>query len=139
VLGLDLGANDRLVIHDDDGVAFPLPNFWLTHRPPIQLVVRNRFTMVDGSVPRLVLESDPWDSLISFQPGIPVTLGGTLRLDFTADVELHAQIGRTIRIFDWTGVSPIGRIRVQSPYVWDLSRLHTVGDVRLIAIPESAR
>ena len=33
---------------------------------------------------RLVFDADPWDSTISFAPGIPVARGGTLELDLRA-------------------------------------------------------
>ena len=94
-------------------------------------------TMSDGGVLQLLFESDPWDSLISFEPGIPVTLGGTLELTFADDVDLASQLGRTLHIFDWTGVSPTGEFQVASPYAWDLSKLYTTGEVTLVGnIPE---
>jgi len=73
--------------------------------------------MFDGGVLRFAFESDPWDSLISFEPGIPVELGGTLELTFTDDVDLTSQVGRTHHIFDWTGVTPTGTFGIESPYV----------------------
>ena len=33
--------------------------------------------MADGGVLQMLFDADPWDSTISFQPGIPVTLGGS--------------------------------------------------------------
>ena len=84
----------------------------------------------------MVFEADAWDSTISFAPGIPVTLGGTLELTFADDVNLASQVGRTFDLFDWTGVNPTGAFAVSSPYVWDLSNLYTTGEVTLTAIPE---
>ena len=88
---------------------------------------------------RLVFDADPWDSTISFAPGIPVARGGTLELTFAPDVNLATQIGRTIDLFDWTGVTPTGAFTVSSPYTWNLSKLYTTGEVTLTAVPEFAR
>jgi hypothetical protein len=86
----------------------------------------------------MVFEEDAWDSTISFAPGIPVTLGGTLELTFANDVNLAAQLGRTFDLFDWTGVAPTGAFAVSSPYRWNLSNLYATGQVTLTAIPEPA-
>ena len=80
---------------------------------------------------RLVFDADPWDSTISFAPGIPVTLGGTLELTFAPGVDVATQSGRTIDLFDWTGVTPTGAFTVSSPYTWNLSKLYTTGEVTL--------
>jgi hypothetical protein len=85
----------------------------------------------------MVFEADAWDSTISFAPGIPVTLGGTLELTFAENVNLASQLGRTFDLFDWTGVTPTGAFSVSSPYVWNVSNLYTTGQVTLTAIPES--
>jgi hypothetical protein len=89
----------------------------------------------DG-VLRMVFEADAWDSTITFAPSIPVTLDGTLELTFAAEVNLATQVGRTLRLFDWTGVEPTGAFAISSPYAWDLSNLYTTGEVTLTAIPE---
>ena len=79
--------------------------------------------------------------------GIDVSLGGTLELLFAPDVNVASQVGRTIDLFDWTGVAPtgapdvsvaFGAFAVDSPYSWDLSKLYTTGEVTLTAIPEPA-
>ena len=61
-----------------------------------------------------------------------------LELTFAGDVDLAGQIGRTLRIFDWTGVSPSGQFEIQSPYAWDVTNLYTTGEVTLLAVPERA-
>jgi hypothetical protein len=94
--------------------------------------------MGPGGTLRMVFEADAWDSTISFAPGIPVALGGTLELTFADDVNLASQIGRTLKVFDWTGITPTGAFAVSSPYAWDLSNLYTTGQVTLTAIPEPA-
>src|SRR5262245_46894804 len=53
-----------------------------------------------------------------------------------AHVNFAIQVGRTLDLFDWTGVSPTGAFAISSPYVWDLSNLYTTGEVTLTAIPE---
>ena len=77
----------------------------------------------------------PWDSTISFAPGIPVALGGTLELTFAPGVNVATQSGRTIDLFDWTGVTPTGAFTVSSPYTWNLTNLYTTGEVTLTAVP----
>jgi uncharacterized protein YjbI with pentapeptide repeats len=143
VLGLDLTSGDVLKVRDDDGVSDPPPFTWamysftpLTPRPPMPVTVHDHLAMSAGGVLQLVFESDPWESLISFEAGIPVQLGGTLELTFADDVAVSTQVGRTLRIFDWSGVAPAGEFVVESPYVWNLSRLYSTGEVTLLAIPE---
>jgi hypothetical protein len=84
----------------------------------------------------MVFEADAWDSTISFAPGIPVALAGTLELTFADDVNPASQVGRTFDLFDWTGVTPTGAFAVSSRYTWDLSNFYTTGEVTLTAIPE---
>ena len=84
---------------------------------------------------RLVFDADAWDSTISFAAGIPVTRAGTLELLFAPEVNLAAQIGRTIDLFNWSGVTPTGTFTVSSPYSWNLSNLYTTGEVTLTAVP----
>jgi MYXO-CTERM domain-containing protein len=126
--GLDLDAASRLVVRDYDyfGNAIPSP-----------VIVDQHLTIAPGGTLQMVFEADAWDSTISFSPGIPVTLGGTLELTFAADVNLANQIGRTLKIFDWTGVQPTA-FAIASPYTWNLSNLYTTGEVTLTAIPEPA-
>jgi uncharacterized protein YjbI with pentapeptide repeats len=128
---LDLDANGMLIIRDYDGDSRP----WRL-LPPIPLTVDEHLTMGSGGTLRMVFEADAWDSTISFAPGIPVTLGGTLEITFADDVNPTTQLGRTFDLFDWTGVNPTGAFAVSSPYAWDLSNLYTTGQVTLTAIPE---
>jgi uncharacterized protein YjbI with pentapeptide repeats len=103
---------------------------------PIPILVEQRLAIDSTGALRMRFDEDNWHSLVSFAPGIPVTLDGTLHLEFAAGVNVAGQIGRTIRLFDWTGVMPVGRFNVASPYVWDLSKLYTTGEVTLSAVPE---
>jgi hypothetical protein len=52
--------------------------------------------------------------------------------------DVSALVGRTLHIFNWTGVTPTGAFAVSSPYAWDLSNVYTTGEVTFIAIPEPA-
>jgi len=47
-----------------------------------------------------------------------------------------SQIGRTVELFDWSGVAPTGTFEVVIPYTWNLSKLYTTGEVTLTAVPE---
>jgi uncharacterized protein YjbI with pentapeptide repeats len=129
--GLDLPANAVLVVRNYDG---QLGNG--TTSPPIAITVDQQLAMETGGTLRIVFEADAWDSTISFAPGIPIALGGTLELTFADDVNLSSQVGRTFDLFDWTGVSPTGVFAVYSPYRWNLSKLYTTGEVTLAAVPE---
>lgn len=122
VFGLDLTSGESLLVRDYDGNPAPI------------LVYHHAVMDSTGSL-QLMFDADAWDSTISFAPGIPVTLGGTLELTFALDVNLAAQSGRTINLFDWTGVTPTGVFTISSPYTWNLSNLYTTGEVTLIPLP----
>jgi hypothetical protein len=139
--GLDLQAGGRLVVRDYDGDPArtnPLFDGTSTPVPPIPITVDQKLVMGSIGTLRMVFEADAWDSTISFAPGIPVTLGGTLELTFASDVNLASQVGRTFDLFDWTGVAPTGAFDVSSPYHWNLSNLYSTGEITLIAVPEPA-
>ena len=127
ISGLDLDAGRLLVVrayHDYSGNTTPFP-----------ITIDQHLTMGPGGTLRMVFEADPWGSTIAFALGIPVTLSGVLELTYAPDVNLAGEIGRTINIFDWTGVTPIGVFTVTSPYTWDLSKLYTTGEVILSNVP----
>jgi len=131
--GLDLTSGRLLVVRDHDGSSR------YGYAPPIPIAVDQHLAMGPGGTLRLVFETDAWDSIISFAPGILVSLGGTLDLNFDDDVNSASQVGRTFDVFDWTGVNPTGTFTVVSPFVWDLSNLYTSGEVTLTAVAEPAR
>jgi uncharacterized protein YjbI with pentapeptide repeats len=126
IAGLDLTSGASLVVRDYDGNPTAATG-------PLPIVVDQHLAMTDGGTLQLIFEADPWNSTIFFAPGIPVARGGTLQLMFSPDVNLASQIGRTIDLFDWTGVTPVGTFAVSSPYTWDLSKLYTSGEVTLSA------
>ena len=131
IAGLDLSADGRLVVRNYHG----RPNQGLG---PIPITMQDHMTVSNGGVLQLLFDADAWDSTISFQPGIPVTLGGTLELRFAPSIKVARQIGRTFRVFDWTGVAPTGQFQVVSPHVWDLTKLYTAGEVTLTAVSSDA-
>jgi hypothetical protein len=135
VHGLELTDGELLRIRDHDG-----RNEWLTYDgpgiEPIAIAIQDRLAITRSGVLQLEFEADAWNSLITFEPGINVELGGALELTFHDDVDVATQAGRTLRIFDWTGVSPSGRFQIRSPYVWDTTNLYTTGEVTFIAVPE---
>jgi uncharacterized protein YjbI with pentapeptide repeats len=130
ISGLDLEIGGLLALRDYDGA----PSY--SSRPPIPITIDQRMAMGPGGTLRMVFEADAWDSTISFAPGIPVTLGGTLELTFADDVNLASQVGRTLHVFNWADVHPTGAFTVSSPYAWDLSHLYTTGEVTLLSVPE---
>lgn len=130
VNGLHLDSNEVFKVVDNDGGGPYLPPLM-----PIPITIRSSADFTQGSV-GLIFEDDDWNSLISFEPNIPVQLGGVLRLAFADGIDVADEVGRTLRIFDWAGVGPTGQFTVTSPYKWDLSRLYTSGEVTLTAVPE---
>jgi uncharacterized protein YjbI with pentapeptide repeats len=105
---------------------------------PAAVHIQDGMVMGLGSVIRMVLDADAWDSTISFDPGVPVTInGGALQLYFANGVDLNSQIGRTFQLFDWTGVSPVGTfdVQVQDPELWNLDNLYTTGYVTYVPEP----
>ncbi len=127
VAGLDLNAGQRLLVRDYDG------NSSAAHGP-ISIMVDQGFDMAAGGTLQMIVDADDWGSTISFAGGIPVAIGGTLELSFAEDVDLASQVGRTLDLFDWTGVQSTGTFAVNSPYFWDLSNLYTAGDVVFLAV-----
>jgi uncharacterized protein YjbI with pentapeptide repeats len=131
--GLELLAGGLLVVRDHDGN----PHAPYGNVAPIPITIDQYFDMAPDGALRFVFETDAWNSTISFAPGIPVTVDGTIELAFATDVNLDTQLGRTIKLFDWTGVNRSGAFNISSPYAWDLTQLYTTGAVTLIStVPE---
>jgi hypothetical protein len=137
------GANTTNLIQSDGhiaglnltgGASLTVRDYELLVGPDVPIVVDQHLATDATGVLRLEFDADPWGSTISFAPGVPVTRGGTLELSFAAEVNLADEIGRTIDLFDWTGVTPTGTFTVSSPYTWNLSNLYTTGEVTLTAI-----
>ncbi len=127
IAGLDLTGGEQLTVRDYDGnPAVGMPSGLLP------IVVDQHLAMDATGTLRLEFDADAWDSTIAFAPGIPVARDGTLDLTFAPGVDVAAQSGRTIDLFDWTGVRPTGIFTVSSPYSWDLNKLYTTGEVTLL-------
>jgi hypothetical protein len=123
-----LTSGKSLVVRDYDGNS-------TLQSGPLPIVVEQQMAMDASGTLRLAFDADPWDSTIAFAPGVPVSLGGMLELTFAPGVDVATQSGRTIDLFDWTGVTPTGAFAVSSPYAWDLSKLYTTGEVSLVSLP----
>jgi uncharacterized protein YjbI with pentapeptide repeats len=129
IAGLDLVSGASLTIRDYDGD----PTRALA---PFGIQVRQHLVMDPTGRMNFIFDADVWDSVVSFDAGIPVTRGGALDLAFAPDVDIAGQFGRTYDLFDWSGVSPTGMFNLTSPYAWDLSHLYTTGEVTLQSVPE---
>ena len=117
------------MVRDDDGD--PAKN-----TGGIAITVDQSF-LIGGGRLRIVFEEDAWDSTVSFLPGIPVTLGGTLTLRLPMMSILPAKlVARSICLIG-PNVAPTGAFTISGPYRWDLSKLYTTGEVTLNAVPES--
>ncbi|MCA9188475.1 MAG: pentapeptide repeat-containing protein, partial [Planctomycetales bacterium] len=128
VQGLRLPRDQYLVVRNYVGLS----------RDDLELtsvIIQTEMVIESGGALKLVFDADRWNSLITFDEGIPVTLDGTLDLTFADDVDINSQLGRTWKIFDWTGVAPEGEFSVYSHYDWDLASLYTSGEVTLIGVP----
>jgi hypothetical protein len=136
--GLNLDGGGWLVVRDYDGDPTRTDPINGSPAPlsPIPIMVDQQLAMDPGATLRMVFEADAWDSTISFAPGIPVTLGGTLELTFANNVDLARQVGRTFDVFDWSGVTPTGAFAISGPHTWDLSHFYSTGEVTLLSIPE---
>ncbi len=129
VNGLFLAGGDLLVVVDDDGNLPMQPS-----RAPLPILV-NDFALISGEGSlRLMFEDDAWDSTIRFAAGITVQLRGEIELLFAPDVNVASQVGRTFKVFDWTGVAPDGTLRLNSPFLWDTSLLFETGEVTLAGV-----
>ena len=87
---------------------------------------------------QMIFDGKPWNSTISFAPGIPVDCNGTLDLTIDPAANVLAQLGQKSRLFDWSGVNPSGAFRVTSRYNWDTSQLYSTGEVTLAYSPNLA-
>ncbi|MFO0911803.1 MAG: pentapeptide repeat-containing protein [Pirellulales bacterium] len=127
--GLNLASGEQLLVRNYHGN----PDRGIKKIP---VKINSSLTISTGGLLSLQLDGQPWDSIVRFQTGIPVQLGGKLELNFTDDTQLAAQPGRSIKVFDWTGVTPQGQFTVQgqSGTEWDTGNLYTTGEVTLLGI-----
>ena len=126
---------DGLVL--DAGQRFRVWDF--NDQSPIPITIQSAMTIDSAATLRMVFEDAEWGSTISFEPGITVTLDGTLQLLFADEISPASLIGTTFDLFDWEGVSPDGTFEIVTEVeaVWDTSDLYTTGEVTLLsAVPE---
>jgi len=124
IRGLNLAADEQLVIRE------------MRDEPPIQ--VESEWILHEDAALTVAVRGLNDMPLVEFQASIPVVLGGTLKLDVfdytSCDDCFDRVLGHTFRIFDWSNVQPIGKFQhVVSPFVWDLSRLYSAGEVTLLS------
>ncbi len=132
IQGLNLsGSNSLLPIRDYTGPQSPLP-----------IHVAGGMTVAAGGTLQIVLTEPKWSSTMSFDPGIPVSLNGTLDLQ-APGVDPTSLLSQSIQLFDWTGVTPSGTFsqvtsHLPSRYTWDTSGLYTSGTIDLTFSTTSA-
>jgi hypothetical protein len=85
---------------------------------------------------QMVLDGNSWGSTISFDSGIPVSLGGTLDVTLASGVAPASLLAKPVQLFNWTGVTPAGTFTWQDDqattgYTWDASQLYSTGVVTL--------
>ena len=117
IFGLHLDSNNPFLV---------VRNYSNSGSVPIH--VTQAATFGSGGTLQAVLDSAPWGSTISFDAGVPVTLAGTLHLTVAAGAGPTNLLGRTFKLFDFTGVTPVGNFTVVNDlpgnYVFDFSRLY---------------
>ncbi len=132
IQGLNLsGSNSLLTVRDYTGLQAPLP-----------IHVTGGMTVAAGGTLQIILTEPTWSSTMSFDPGIPVSLGGVLDLQ-APGVDPVSLLGQSIQLFDWTGVTPSGTFsqvasHLPSRYTWDTSGLYTSGTIDLTFSTTSA-
>lgn len=111
----------------------------------IPIEVRTVMSIAEDGELWIQLEDDEWNSPITFAPGIPVELDGTLHLHFgssyfSVPLDPSKFVGSTFQIFDWTSVEPVGVFNsIGVPYdtIWDTSQLYTTGEITFVGlVPE---
>jgi hypothetical protein len=134
IAGLDLSGSGTLVVR----------NYTTSHIP---ITVHSSMGMGSDGTLQIVLDGNAWGSTISFDPGIPVSLGGTLDVTFAAGVDPASMLGTPIQLFNWTGVAPTGQFTWQDDlsaqnstynenFSWDTSQLYSTGYIT--EVPEPA-
>jgi hypothetical protein len=108
------------------------------HPNSIPITIEKGMKLDSLATLQVILDGKPWNSTISFAPGIPVDCNGTLDLTADPGANLLAQLGQKCRLFNWSGVNHSGAFRVTSNYNWDTTQLYTTGEVALAYSPNLA-
>jgi len=125
VQGLSLStANSAMVVRNYGGAT------------QIPIHIAGGMNVPSGTMLQIIVNGAAWGSTISFDPSIPVALGGSLELSAASGTSLAGLVGTSYQLFDWTGVSPTGRFTIvndlaASGYQWDTSALYGSGNVVL--------
>jgi uncharacterized protein YjbI with pentapeptide repeats len=102
----------------------------------VPIHIQQGMTMTQGSSLVLAFDGNPWGSTISFDPGIPVTLGGNLELGVGPGVNPATLIGQSIQVFNWSGVTPSGQFNfvndVAGTCLFDVSQLYNSGNINVL-------
>lgn len=109
IKGLDLSGGQSLIVRNN--------------KTPIK--VENSMIMGTDGILQLLFDSDTWNSKISFAAGIPVSLGGKLQLTFADGVDVSGLEGDSFTLFDWTGVTPVGKFAPDPE--WNFDNLYKNG------------
>jgi len=133
IFGVALGNLQRLAVRNSNWEYYSLGT---ASSQPFPITVKSSMEIDRLGNVQLIFDQTSWYSTMKFEPGIRVKLGGTLELTFAGDVDVPTQIGRTLHIFDWTGVAPTGRFQVHVPRgtLWDVTKLYTTGEVSVLPI-----
>jgi uncharacterized protein YjbI with pentapeptide repeats len=99
--GLDLSGGRTLVVRNYTAASIPIK-------------VHTGMNMGTNGTIQVVLDGNAWGSTISFDPGIPVTLGGTLDVTLAPGVTPGSMWKVPVKLFDWTGVTPTGMFTWQN-------------------------
>lgn len=127
IRGLRLDNNNPLLI---------IRNFvCLEEQSPITIHITQNMQLESGGTLDVVLDDKPWNSTISFDKDIPITIAGNLMLEIES-ADPSVLIGTSFRLFDWTGVKRNGEFQIVCDAVWDTSDLYADGTVILLAVPE---
>ena len=105
---------------------------------PIPIHILQGMNMHSNATLQFQLDGNAWGSTISFDAGIPVTLGGNLALGFAPGVNPMSLVDNPVQLFDWTNVSPSGQFNpivsnLPTRYSWNTSALYTLGQVDLLS------
>jgi uncharacterized protein YjbI with pentapeptide repeats len=98
--GLDLSGARTLVVRNYVAGSIPIK-------------VHTGMNMGTNGTIQVVLDGNAWGSTISFDAGIPISLGGTLDVTLAPGVTPASMWGRPVKLFDWTGVTPTGQFTWQ--------------------------
>ena len=125
IQGLNLNSNTPTLF---------VRNYSGSSRIPIHIL--QGMSMNPGTSLAFQFDGNLWGSTISFDAGIPVSLGGNLELGLAPGTDPAGLLGEIFQLFNWTGVSPSGQFAqvvsdLPTRYVWNTSALYSLGGVAM--------